>query len=665
MESLITSISEWMSAHPHLAGLGVAFIAFAESLALVGFLLPGAALMFGVGALVGSGVLELWPTLFWSALGAIAGDGVSFWIGKRFHQRIRVMWPFNRYPELIARSTDFFHRHGAKSIVFARFIGPLRPIVPAVAGMLDMPSRSFFVVNVISGVFWAPVYVIPGMLFAASLGLAAEVATRLAVMIGFVILLILLAVWLASTLYRLFHPRALPIINRLLEWSQLHPVAGKLPATLLDPNHPEARGLTLMAAILLIAIVTFTLLSASLGIDLISSIDSFILNELRALRTAWMDRFMVAITELGDTAVLAPLFTALLGWLLWKRRWMAAAHWCGATLFALALTPAISWSTHFIRSDVIHSGMSSYSFPSSHSTLSAVVYGFLAVLIVREVRASLRWLVYALFAAVITVIAFSRLYLGVHWLSDVIGGLIFGLIWVALLGIAYRRHPALTLPLGGLLIISSLTIALAYGWHNSRNFHSDVARYAHTVEFTTMAESDWWVSGWRTLPTHRNDLRGWKSHPLSIQYAGDVQVLQSLLTEHGWRQPVTLDALNWLQWLDKSRAPHLQPLLPQLHDGQTETVLLISQDYLAPRLLALRLWDSGIRLQPDNIPLWIGNVAYLAVNTGATLQLPRVQANFDEAFQDFVPEVSSLPHRLSPADHPRPATLLIQGLAME
>lgn len=661
MESIIAAITGWLSTHPHLAGLGVALLAFSESLALVGFLLPGAALMFGVGALVGSGVLELWPTLFWAGLGAIAGDGVSFWLGKRFHQRIRVMWPFSRYPELIARSTDFFHHHGAKSIVFARFIGPLRPIVPVVAGMLDMPGRRFFVVNVISGIFWAPVYVIPGMVFAASLGLAAEVATRLAVMIGFVILVVLLAAWLARALFRLFHPRALPLIGRLLQWSELHPLAGRLPAALLDPDHPEARGLTLMAALLLMAIVAFALLLASLGIDLISGIDSFILNELRALRTAGMDHVMVAITELGDTVVLASLFFALLGWLLWKRRWMAAAHWGAAMLFALILTPAISWSTHFIRSDDVYSGISAYSFPSSHSTLGAVVYGFLAVLIAREVRPSLRWIIYALCAALISAIAFSRLYLGVHWLSDVVGGLIFGLIWVALLGIAYRRHPALTLPLSGLLIISTLTTLLAYSWHSGHHFENDLARYARKVEYTTMAEGDWWLDGWHTQSAHRNDLRGWKSHPLSIQYAGDLTVLEALLAERAWEKPLKVDAVNWLQWLDRSRPLLHQPLLPQLHDGRTEALVLIRQDNRAPRLLALRLWDSGVRLQPGGTPLWIGNVAYLAVPAEVTLQLPRTQPTFEEALRDFAPEVSALPHRLAAGDAERAATLLIGG----
>ena len=83
------------------------------------------------------------------------------------------------------------------------------------------------------------------------------------------------------------------------------------------------------------------------------------------------------------------------------------------------------------------------------------------------------------------------------------------------------------------------------------------------------------------------------------------------------------------------------------------------------RLLTLRLWDSGIRLQPNNVTLWVGNVTYLAVPAGASLHLPRVQPNFEEAFADFTPEVKSLPHRIVPADEKRPATMLIEGLNLE
>jgi hypothetical protein len=152
---------------------------------------------------------------------------------------------------------------------------------------------------------------------------------------------------------------------------------------------------------------------------------------------------------------------------------------------------------------------------------------------------------------------------------------------------------------------------------------------------------------------------------LSIQYAGDLAVLEKELEARGWKRPVPITATSWLQWFNAATPPLQQPLLPQLHDGRSEALLLISRDYVIPRLLVLRLWESGIHLQPGDVPLWVGNVSYLAVPPGARLYLPRVQPNFDEAFNDFVPEVSSLPHRVSPATAQRAATLLLEDEVSE
>ena len=79
-------------------------------------------------------------------------------------------------------------------IGLGRSIGAIRPVVALVAGMLEMPTRRFIPVNVISGLLWAPVYVLPGMVFAATLGIAAEVATRLALLLGTLLMLLFLVV---------------------------------------------------------------------------------------------------------------------------------------------------------------------------------------------------------------------------------------------------------------------------------------------------------------------------------------------------------------------------------------------------------------------------------------------------------------------------------------
>jgi SNARE associated Golgi protein len=77
---------------------------------------------------VPQGILSVWPLQLSAILGAIAGDGFSYWLGHRYHEEILRRWPLNRHPELIARSEAFFHRHGAKSV----FLGRFTPVVACV-----------------------------------------------------------------------------------------------------------------------------------------------------------------------------------------------------------------------------------------------------------------------------------------------------------------------------------------------------------------------------------------------------------------------------------------------------------------------------------------------------------------------------------------------------
>jgi undecaprenyl-diphosphatase len=157
MEYLLQDLTDWIAMHPHAFSVAVFFIAMMESLVVLGLLIPGAALLFGAGALMATGTLPIAPIMLSTIAGAIVGDLISFLLGHHYHQRLRVIWPFRRYPALVNRGVDFFVRHGGKSVFMARFIGPLRPIVPAIAGMMNMTTARFLLVDVIASILWAPV----------------------------------------------------------------------------------------------------------------------------------------------------------------------------------------------------------------------------------------------------------------------------------------------------------------------------------------------------------------------------------------------------------------------------------------------------------------------------------------------------------------------------
>lgn len=163
MESLLTGdLLAWLGSHTHWLGLAIFIIAMAESLAIAGLLIPGVVLLFAASALAGGGSLGLLATLGWAFAGAVCGDLLSFAMGRWFHQDIRRMRLFARHPHWLTRGESFFREYGTYSIVLGRFIGPIRPIIPMIAGMFDMPFWRFLLVNILSAAAWAPVYVLPG-----------------------------------------------------------------------------------------------------------------------------------------------------------------------------------------------------------------------------------------------------------------------------------------------------------------------------------------------------------------------------------------------------------------------------------------------------------------------------------------------------------------------
>lgn len=152
----------WIVANPTWAGVTVCTISMCESLAVIGLFIPGFIVMGIIGGLVSTGVLKFMPTMMWAVAGAIIGDGLSYALGRRFKHHLPYYWPFSRFPQWLARGKEFFIRHGGKSIVVGRFVGPVRPFIPVVAGMMSMDPRQFFIANVFSALIWAPVYMLPG-----------------------------------------------------------------------------------------------------------------------------------------------------------------------------------------------------------------------------------------------------------------------------------------------------------------------------------------------------------------------------------------------------------------------------------------------------------------------------------------------------------------------
>jgi len=186
--------------------------------------------------------------------------------------------------------------------------------------------------------------------------------------------------------------------------------------------------------------------------------------------------------------------------------------------------------------------------------------------------------------------------------------------------------------LAGIAILVVVVSSMLHGW---RHHAGILARYAVKIELTTMARSDWWQGGWQQLPAYRRDLRGYKNHPLDLQYAGDIPPLRQALVAAGWHSPSPLTAFSWLAWLNAQTPLKILPVLPQVHDGRNETLLLVKENPQQGTLTAMRLWRSRFRLNGNKQPLWIGNVTLLRPIEKGGISAPRTQSDFDTPLKQF------------------------------
>lgn len=599
----------WISLHPIAAGGLVFLIAFCDALVVLGILIPALPLLFAVGALVGLGHISGPYAIACAALGALLGDGLSFWIGHRWGPQLRTVWPFSRYPQLLDRGETLFRRHGAKGIVIARYVGAVRPFVPVVAGTLRMPIKRYLPASVFAAVTWGAAFIVPGWLFGASYDAVAAVADRLALVL-LALLVVMALVW-AVVLYswRWFADHADTLLVRALRWSRAHPRLGRYTVALIDPNRPESASLVVLAACLLaIGWAWFAWLAVLLAHGEPLLLDQNVHTLMSTLRNPLADRMMAALASLGDAAVLVPSCALALAWLLWRRRWMAAAHWLGALAFGLALSASLG---ALVDMPSPPSAPAGFGFPSISVTMTTISFGFFAVLIARELPGRNRVWPYLLGGAVVVLVGFARLYLGAHWLSDVAGGALFGIAWLLLLGIAYRRHGARSLWMRPLAVIFYGSFVVAAFWHAPHAIDPLLTQFHAPAATLTLPARDWWDGdAWTRLPIRRNSSDTGRDWPLDVQVAGPLAPLQTRLEMHGWQVQPQADWTMTLGLLNDDLAPDEQPVLPATLHGEAEALLLRRPGVRADEIQVLRLWSALGHLD-DGTPLWQGTAQTL------------------------------------------------------
>ena len=632
----------------HVTFLGywvVLLAALLESLVVAGIFIPGTIIVIIVGFAAARGYLDVGDAIWFAAIGGILGDAISYHLGKRGTNIFRSGSRIFKLSRL-EQGKRFLKKHGSTSVFWGRFTGPISSVSPFVAGVFNMDRKRFYFWNVISAFAWAIVYVSLGYFFGQAWQIIATWSTRIGIFILSIFILIVLLYalrWLivckGKQFFDFIYSLSRSIKQAVVSNSDVHKFVIKHNRlfSFLRARLTQERFSGLPLTLLVIAFVYTTILFLGLvedllTTDLIIAVDTRLANLLYVFRSPELIPAFLWITALGKVVpviIFAIIATCVL-WL-WSKRNYILSLWL--TLTGSLLTTFIGkLSLHRARPEGLVPVYveQSYSFPSGHATVAVAFYGFLIYAVWRNTK-KWKYRINLVFAGLVIIVAigFSRLYLGVHFLSDVLSGYLVGLLWL-IIGVSIiewqewrvraRKLIAQIIPSRNRAIITfslGITSLLFYGWY-ALSYHPQLLNT--TIEQQTTArnielDNIIVVFEKNKLPKFTETLAGSPQEPLSfIIVAHSDDQLISAFTRAGWYRAdqVSVESLTKITQAALSKSSYdTAPMTPsfwnsQVHDfglekpTDTETV---NQRHHA------RFWKTSLRTYNGEV-VYVGTASF-------------------------------------------------------
>lgn len=556
----IESWALFFTKHPML-GLLLAFaFAFLESLAVVGTFLPGIILMSFIGYLIGTQAIPLFPAILSVLIGAFFGDYLSYLIGKYYRNAICASRYYLKHITTIQKGENILRKNAILGMTIGRIIGPVRSTIPLIAGLIDMRLSHFLLGASGSVLVWSFCYLGPSLLltsFANDLSME-MVSFMLHNLISYALHFIIIAALVSFTIRMRTKSQSLPISAYMKE------------ATLSI--------LTLLYIIYLLQIDSDIL-----------AINDITLNFLQNHQNYPMMALATAVSISADKYTLYGFCLLASAYMMLRREYWSCLLFSIATFGVGFIIKFVKIIIDYPRPELMLNLLGPTAFPSGHTGLYFTTALALAAMLTHHFPKKKSTLFRITLITTLIVMA-SRLYLGAHWLSDVIGGMTIGyLLYITTYGFAFSQkvnmdhRPSSAVLLSSIFAAFCILVPIIRLTVPTLTHHYDPKFYLIENRKNIILESAW-QEHTPHLIQYATNTYGIRTYPINIQIEASLDGLQKKLTSDSW------EAVE--------KIPGLKPTLL----GQKPQLILKKEN---GSQLYIALWAQNNLIKND-LPLTVG-----------------------------------------------------------
>jgi membrane protein DedA with SNARE-associated domain/membrane-associated phospholipid phosphatase len=406
-EKLIHLFEQIPIKYMHSVGYIFVFLAAVlEGIPFIGNFLPGQTIVILAGFLAYQKLMNFWVIVLLASTGVILGDLISFKIGKKYGESF--LKKHGKYfllnKERYAETKKLLKAHLGKTLFFGKFNNFTRSGASFITGSLNLSFGKFMFWNVISGLTWGALYVSVGYFAGRSFEFVVKY-------IGFGVIAATIIVFVLSILYKRFQR------EQIFSKYYLH--------------------LFIAAAI---ALVLFSRIIDSLVESEPIRFDIWISNNVQFIQNNFLTGFMQAISFLGGWIIVGSISALVVYYLIRTKDKFSAWFLVAVLISGELIVFAIKNFIHRARPENQLAHVSSFSFPSGHATIAVILT--LALFFLLKDKQYLSGYKYVFYSGLIIyalLMGISRVYLNVHWASDVLGGWLLGL-FIVIIAMLIKRY---------------------------------------------------------------------------------------------------------------------------------------------------------------------------------------------------------------------------------